>query len=77
MNKAKVLLMGIVAIGIVGGAIAAKAKHHFTTLRCSIDFNPFCGNLTQNYRIDALGYIKYCDKVTAAACTVKTKVNQD
>jgi len=77
MNKAKVLLMAIGAIGIAGGAIAAKAKNHFSTLRCSISSNTSCSSLTPSYKLNTLGTAKFCDAVTSGKCTVSTKVITD
>jgi len=77
MNKAKVLLMAIGAIGIAGGAIAAKAKNHFSALRCSISSNASCSSLTPGYTHYSLGSAKFCDVATSGKCTVFTKVIVD
>jgi len=71
MNKAKVLLMAIGAIGIVGGAIAAKAKNHFSVRRCTTASTNPC-NITPAFKLDPSGSSLYCDKVTAKHCTVLT-----
>jgi len=74
MNKAKVLLMAIGAIGIVGGAIAAKAKSHFSALRCTVTYTIDCSSVNPSYKLDPLCPQRYCDKVTAKHCTVLTRI---
>ena len=77
MNRAKVLLMAIGAIGIVGGAIAAKAKSHFTTFRCATFSTTDCSSLTPAYELSPNGQALFCEELTAKKCTVLTKVNPD
>ena len=78
MNRAKVLLMAIGAIGIVGGAIAAKAKSHFTSLRCTISSTTDCSTIPPAYVLNSVGsQTIFCDEVTPKKCTVLTNVNPD
>jgi len=78
MNKAKVLLMGIGAIGIVGGAIATKTKNNFSALRCTATSTIDCRGSNSVYKLCPFpSTIKYCDAVTAGHCTVPTKVCAD
>ena len=74
MKKANVLLVAIGAIGIVGGAIAAKAKSRFCTLRCASFSTTDCSSLTPAYELSPNGQALFCDELTPKKCTVLTNV---